>query len=61
MEHTRIRRVICARLLFELLVIRDLRVLSQPLDGEVLHHRDAYGVKLGRICGKGYGQRRADG
>lgn len=37
-------------LLFELLVIRDLRVLAQALDGEVFHHRDNYGaeVKLGR-------------
>ena len=27
-------------LLFESLVVRDLRVLSQPLDGEVFHYRD---------------------
>lgn len=33
-------------LLFESLVIRDLRVLSQPLDGEVLHYRDHYGVEV---------------
>jgi hypothetical protein len=30
-------------LLFESLVIRDLRVLAQPLDGHVLHYRDNYG------------------
>lgn len=37
--------------LFESLVVRDLRVLSQPLEGEVLHYRDDYGVEadaLGR-------------
>ncbi len=32
--------------LFESLVIRDLRVLSQPLDGEVLHDSDDYGVQV---------------
>jgi predicted AAA+ superfamily ATPase len=31
--------------LFESLVIRDLRVLAQPLDGRVLHYRDNYGVE----------------
>lgn len=36
-------------LLFESLVIRDLRVLSQPLEGEVLHYRDAYGVEVDAI------------
>ncbi|MCP9943020.1 ATP-binding protein [Cyanobium sp. ATX 6E8] len=36
-------------LLFESLVIRDLRVLSQPLDGEVLHYRDDYGVEVDAI------------
>lgn len=35
--------------LFESLVIRDLRVLSQPLEGEVLHYRDAYGVEVDAI------------
>ena len=32
-------------LLFESLVVRDLRVLAQPLDGRVLHYRDNYGVE----------------
>jgi uncharacterized protein len=36
-------------LLFESLVIRDLRVLSQPLDGRVLHYRDNYGVEVDAI------------
>ncbi|MCP9883329.1 ATP-binding protein [Cyanobium sp. Alchichica 3B3-8F6] len=36
-------------LLFESLVIRDLRVLSQFLDGEVLHYRDDYGVEVDAI------------
>ena len=35
--------------LFESLVIRDLRVLSQPLDGEVFHYRDHYGVEVDAI------------
>lgn len=35
--------------LFESLVIRDLRVLSQPLDGEVFHYRDDYGVEVDAI------------
>ena len=35
--------------LFESLVIRDLRVLSQPLDGEALHYRDDYGVEVDAI------------
>ena len=35
--------------LFESLVIRDLRVLSQPLDGEVLHYRDDYGVEVDAV------------
>ncbi|MCP9776994.1 ATP-binding protein [Cyanobium sp. Tous-M-B4] len=35
--------------LFESLVIRDLRVLSQPLEGEVLHYRDDYGVEADAI------------
>lgn len=36
-------------LLFESLVVRDLRVLSQPLDGRVLHYRDNYGVEADAI------------
>ncbi len=36
-------------LLFESLVIRDLRVLAQPLDGRVLHYRDNYGVEADAI------------
>ena len=35
--------------LFESLVIRDLRVLSQPLEGEVFHYRDDYGVEVDAI------------
>ena len=31
------------------MVIRDLRVLSQPLDGEVLHYRDDYDVEVDAI------------
>ena len=34
---------------FESMVIRDLRVLSQPLDGEVLHYRDDYGMEVDAI------------
>ena len=36
-------------LLFESLVIRDLRVLAQALDGEVFHYRDNYGVQVDAI------------
>lgn len=36
-------------LLFESMVIRDLRVLAQPLDGQVLHYRDNYGVEVDAI------------
>ena len=36
-------------LLFESIVVRDLRVLAQPLDGEVLHYRDNYGVEVDAI------------
>jgi len=36
-------------LLFESLVIRNLRVLAQALDGEVLHYRDKYGVEVDAI------------
>jgi predicted AAA+ superfamily ATPase len=35
--------------LFESLVIRDLRVLSQVLDTDVLHYRDHYGVEVDAI------------
>jgi predicted AAA+ superfamily ATPase len=35
--------------LFESLVIRDLRVLGQALDGEVFHYRDNYGVEVDAI------------
>ena len=53
-------------LLFESLVIRDLRVLAQALDGEVLHDRDdsrrtGEPAFLAVVCGSGYGYRRADG
>ncbi len=36
-------------LLFESLVIRDLRVFSQPLDGEVFYYRDNKGVEIDAI------------
>jgi hypothetical protein len=36
-------------LLFESLVIRDLRVLAQVLDGELFHYRDDYGVEVDAI------------
>jgi predicted AAA+ superfamily ATPase len=36
-------------LLFESLVVRDLRVLAQPLGGQVLHYRDDYGVEADAI------------
>lgn len=36
-------------LLFESLVVRDLRVLSQPLDGEVFHYRDNKGLEVDAI------------
>jgi hypothetical protein len=36
-------------LLFESLVVRDLRVLAQPLDGQVLHYRDNYGVEADAV------------
>lgn len=36
-------------LLFESLVVRDLRVLAQPLDGEVFHYRDSYGAEIDAI------------
>lgn len=36
-------------LLFESLVVRDLRVLAQPLDGTVFHYRDQYGLEVDAI------------
>ncbi len=36
-------------LLFESLVVRDLRVHAQPLDGRVLHCRDNYGVEVDAV------------
>ena len=36
-------------LLFDSLVIRDLRVLAQALDGELFHYRDDYGVEVDAI------------
>jgi hypothetical protein len=36
-------------LLFESLVIRDLRVLAQALEGELFHYRDDYGVEVDAI------------
>jgi predicted AAA+ superfamily ATPase len=35
--------------LLESLVIRDLRVLAQALDGEVFHYRDNYGIEVDAI------------
>jgi hypothetical protein len=35
--------------LFESLVIPDLQVLAQALDGEVFHYRDNYGVEVDAI------------
>ncbi|MGQ0679033.1 MAG: ATP-binding protein [Actinomycetota bacterium] len=35
--------------LFESLVVRDLRVLAQPLGGQVLYYRDSYGVEVDAI------------
>jgi uncharacterized protein len=36
-------------LLFESLVVRDLRILSQPLDGAVFHYRDKEGLEVDAI------------
>lgn len=36
-------------LIFESMVIRDLRILAQPLDGVVCHYRDNYGVEVDAI------------
>lgn len=44
--------------LFESLVVRDLRVLSQPLGGEVLHYRDNKGLEVDAVVttfGGGWG------
>ncbi|MCA0329261.1 MAG: DUF4143 domain-containing protein [Actinobacteria bacterium] len=35
--------------LFESLVVRDLRVLAEPLDGSVYHYRDNKGLEVGAI------------
>lgn len=35
--------------MFESLVVRDLRVLSQPPDGEVFHYRDKGGQEVDAI------------
>jgi len=41
--------------LFESLVVRDLRVLSQPLDGQVLHYRDNKGLEVNAVVTTGDG------
>lgn len=40
-------------LLFESLVVRDLRVYSQPLDGEVQHYRDSGGLEVDAVVDLG--------
>ncbi len=35
--------------LFESLVVRDLRILSQPLDGTVYHYRDSAGLEVDAV------------
>jgi uncharacterized protein len=35
--------------LFESLVVRDLRILSQPLDGKVYHYRDSTGLEIDTV------------
>ena len=40
-------------LLFESLVIRDLRVYAQPLDGEIFHYRDQSGLEVDAIVDTG--------
>lgn len=40
-------------LLFESLVIRDLRVYAQPLDGEVFHYRDHSGLEVDAVIDTG--------
>ncbi len=37
------------RLLFESMVVRDLRVLAQPLEGRVLHYRDNKGLEVDAV------------
>lgn len=39
--------------LFESLVVRDLRVYAQPLDGEVQHYRDSGGLEVDAIVKSG--------
>lgn len=39
--------------LFESLVVRDLRVYAQPLDGEVQHYRDSSGLEVDAIVAGG--------
>ncbi|HET7418715.1 MAG TPA: DUF4143 domain-containing protein [Solirubrobacterales bacterium] len=39
--------------LFESLVVRDLRVYAQPLDGEVQHYRDSSGLEVDAIVTAG--------
>jgi len=34
---------------YESMVIRDLRILAQPLDGDVYHYRDNYGLEIDAI------------
>lgn len=36
-------------LLFESLVVRDLRVFAQAIDGEVYHYRDSYGLEVDAV------------
>ena len=36
-------------LLFESMLVRDLRVLAQPIDGQVLHYRDNKGLEVDAI------------
>jgi uncharacterized protein len=40
-------------LLFESLVVRDLRVYAQPLDGELFHYRDQSGLEVDAIVDTG--------
>ena len=42
-------------LLFESLVVRDLRVYAQPLDGDVFHYRDQSGLEVDAIVDTGNG------
>ncbi len=36
-------------LLFESMVIRDLRVLAEPLNGQLRHYRDSYGLEVDSV------------